>query len=128
MADARFPPDGKITFFWGEEQPEMADSWQPVLRHKPPATIEQHPVPGDHRTSVTIGIAELAHAMSQSVDRLATRDVDASTDDDATRRGSSPSTYAGATKGPDGSTNASASNRPASSAATTSPRAPMRSS
>ena len=44
---------GKITFFWAAEEPEIARSWQPVLRHKHPATIEQHTVPGDHMTTVT---------------------------------------------------------------------------
>ena len=83
---------GKITFFWAAEEPEIADSWQPVLRHKHPATIEQHTVPGDHLTTVTVGIAELAQSMAENIDRLASESVGASsprraTQPEAGRRG-----------------------------------------
>ena len=76
---------GKISFFWAAEEPEIADSWHPVLRRKHPATIEQHTVPGDHLTTVTVGIAELAQSMAENIDRLASEGVGASPPLRATR-------------------------------------------
>jgi ribosomal-protein-alanine acetyltransferase len=78
---------GKITFFWAAEEPEIADPWQPVLRHKPPALVEQHTVPGDNLTSVTVGIAELAQSIAECVDRLASGSVEPATGQRAASRG-----------------------------------------
>jgi amino acid adenylation domain-containing protein len=83
------PYGGKITFFWAAEEPEIADTWRPVLGQKPPATIEQHTVPGDHLTSVTVGIAELAKAFADSVDRLTSGGVEPSVGQRPRRGGAS---------------------------------------
>lgn len=69
---------GKATFFWAAEEPRIARSWRPILRHMSPSMVEQHTVPGDHMSTVTLGIAELAHAFAGSVDRLEPGSVDAS--------------------------------------------------
>ena len=61
---------GRISFFWAAEEPEIARSWQPVVRQKPAATIEQHTVPGDHMTTVTVGLPGLAQSIADRLDRV----------------------------------------------------------
>ena len=61
---------GRISFFWAAEEPEIARSWQPVLRQKPAATIEQHTVPGDHMATVTLGLPVLAQSLADCLDRV----------------------------------------------------------
>ena len=55
---------GRTSFFWAAEEPEIARSWQPVVRQKPAATIEQHTVPGDHMTTVSVGLPGLARSIA----------------------------------------------------------------
>ena len=61
---------GRISFFWAAEEPEIARSWQPVVRQRIAATMEHHTVPGDHMTTVSVGLPGLAQSIADCLDRV----------------------------------------------------------
>jgi hypothetical protein len=60
---------GKITFYWAREEPAIAQSWQPVIRCKEPADIEEHEVAGALMSSVTDHIQGMAGILSECLSR-----------------------------------------------------------
>ena len=60
---------GKITFYWAQEEPAMAQTWQPVISHKEPADTEEHMVGGNHMTTVTDHIHGMAEILSECLSR-----------------------------------------------------------
>ena len=60
----------KITFYWARDEPAIARRWQPLIKGKQPADIEEHIGAGTHMASVTDGIDELAKTIGDCLTRL----------------------------------------------------------
>jgi len=61
---------GKITFYWAQEEPGIARTWQPVTERKEPADIEEHAVPGTHMSCVTDHVQHVAEILSERLSRV----------------------------------------------------------
>jgi thioesterase domain-containing protein/acyl carrier protein len=61
---------GKTTFLWAREEPGIAETWQPVVKHKFPSDIEEHDIDGTHISCVTDGVDDLAKTLSGCLGRL----------------------------------------------------------
>jgi thioesterase domain-containing protein len=61
---------GRTTFLWAREEPGIAETWQPVVKHKLPSDIEEHAIDGTHISCVTDGVDDLAETLSGCLYRL----------------------------------------------------------
>jgi len=61
---------GPITFFWAREEPAIARTWWPVIRHVMTADIEEHAIAGAHMSTLTEQhIQDLAVSLSACLAR-----------------------------------------------------------
>ncbi|HTZ08388.1 MAG TPA: amino acid adenylation domain-containing protein, partial [Acidimicrobiales bacterium] len=64
---------GRISCYWAEDEPAIRRSWEPLLRVKRAADVEETVLPGTHMASVTDGVADLAASMGADLERLERR-------------------------------------------------------
>jgi amino acid adenylation domain-containing protein len=60
---------GPVTFFWAREEPNIAQTWQSVIRRTRTADIEQHAIAGTHMSTVTEHIKDLAASLAACLAR-----------------------------------------------------------
>jgi amino acid adenylation domain-containing protein len=61
---------GRITFYWAREEPAIARTWRPVIRHVRAADMEEHAIAGTHMSTITEQhIQDLAVSLSACLAR-----------------------------------------------------------
>jgi amino acid adenylation domain-containing protein len=68
--DAAQAYPGTVAFFGASDEPEIRETWLPVLEAQIPTTLEAHTLPGTHMSCVTEQVAALEQRLSYSLRRV----------------------------------------------------------